>query len=310
MKLQPREPASGGGKRGGGTTSGRPDKLLSFANGVMGSGGQSGGSFGTYVPSSGTGLRGAWNDFVAGLGGWGSVDEGGVIASVQSWRQANRDEGAWVQAFAKNLKQAGGQGSIKSMADRALDLLMQNDSLAPGERAALSLKLPETFGDVPATGYAVDPVNTATGNFIEPETDVSFEGSADTLVFSRMYNSQDEGAGVFGTGWSSSLDARLELSDEDAEGVMFDGRRLVFPREDAGWGRALRANFWLTRERVDAAGEFGHVWCVAGEGAADEALVLRGNQGNGGCLIPQACGWGMARVQARQWRWCGIRFCG
>ncbi|WP_425432045.1 DUF6531 domain-containing protein [Kocuria massiliensis] len=35
---------------------------------------------------------------------------------------------------------------------------------------------PQVKGHPPTSGYADDPVNTATGNFIEPETDLEFYG--------------------------------------------------------------------------------------------------------------------------------------
>ena len=56
---------------------------------------------------------------------------------------------------------------------------------------------------MPSTGYANDPVNTATGNFIEPETDLGFAGAAADLAVTRMYNSLGSGldtVGVFGPG--------------------------------------------------------------------------------------------------------------
>ncbi|MGJ3192946.1 DUF6531 domain-containing protein, partial [Paenarthrobacter sp. FR1] len=93
-------------------------------------------------------------------------------------------------------------------------------------------------------------MNTATGNFIEPETDLGFAGAAAGLVLTRMYNSLGSGLagdGVFGPGWASVLDQHLVLTDEGCRWVMADGRAVDFPREGTGWARAVGENFWLTR---------------------------------------------------------------
>ena len=87
---------------------------------------------------------------------------------------------------------------------------------------------------VPTSGFANDPVNVATGNFIEPETDLIFTGtaSATTLSLTRMYNSlavihtQETSSGVFGLGWFSILDTQLTFNEEQASWFNLGGRSI------------------------------------------------------------------------------------
>ena len=63
----------------------------------------------------------------------------------------------------------------------------------------------------PTTGYADDPVNTATGNFLEVETDLAFPGAASALDARPHATTPSDRrpAHAFGPGWSSVGDAGL-----------------------------------------------------------------------------------------------------
>ena len=72
-------------------------------------------------------------------------------------------------------------------------------------------------------------MNTSTGNFVENETDLAFPGAAGLLGWSRCYNSFDTsveqgGAGAFGPGWSSLVEAGL-VFDTDGGGEVPAARR-------------------------------------------------------------------------------------
>ncbi|WP_434993128.1 DUF6531 domain-containing protein [Arthrobacter sp. Ld5] len=130
-------------------------------------------------------------------------------------------------------------------------------------------------------------MNTATGNFIEPETDLGFAGLASNLVLSRMYNSLGsalEGPGVFGPGWASILDQQLALSDEGARWVLADGRAVDFPRTGDAWGRAVGENYWLTREPATGFSDLDSL--AEGTHASSELLVVRDNQGGWWAFSP------------------------
>ena len=95
------------------------------------------------------------------------------------------------------------------------------------------------FGFPPTSGYANDPVNTASGNFVIAQTDLPVGGLAAGMGWRRTYNSRSDVAGAFGPGWSSLADARLRARPEGAEYAGPDGQRAVFPRQGAGYGRVL-----------------------------------------------------------------------
>jgi RHS repeat-associated protein len=58
-------------------------------------------------------------------------------------------------------------------------------------------------------GFSNDPVNTATGNFIHQETDLSIATRGNPLVFSRFYNSKDSRVTSIGQGWTHSYNIIL-----------------------------------------------------------------------------------------------------
>ncbi|MCX4844508.1 putative T7SS-secreted protein [Streptomyces sp. NBC_00893] len=64
---------------------------------------------------------------------------------------------------------------------------------------------------------AGDPVDVATGRMLLPQTDIVLPGSL-PLVFERVFDSSYRAGRWFGSGWSSTVDQRLEI---DAEGVVF-----------------------------------------------------------------------------------------
>ena len=261
-------PAPGGGY-GGGTSSARPALLRSFAASSRG------------LDDGLASAPGTLEDHIASFGSscyWGSLDASGVLAAYREYLRANENDAKWAVTVADAFAAAGGEGNISTLSDAAV-----NEALAAAgvsaTRSGLVIDPPAAAGAMPTSGYANDPVNTATGNFIEPESDLGFAGAASDLVLSRMYNSLASGLempGVFGPGWASVLDQYLAVSDEGCRWVMADGRAVDFPREGSGWGRGVGENYWLTREPVTAAdlAELG----TLPEGTS-EALVVRDNQG-------------------------------
>ncbi|WP_406461332.1 DUF6531 domain-containing protein [Streptomyces sp. NBC_00111] len=80
---------------------------------------------------------------------------------------------------------------------------------------------------------ANDPVDVATGRMLLPQTDIVLPGSL-PLVFERVFDSSHRAGRWFGTGWSSTVDQRLEI---DAEGVVFscnEGSLLAYPHPAPG----------------------------------------------------------------------------
>ena len=221
---------------------------------------------------------------------YGSLTVGGLFGQYQRWMGLNDADVAWLEAVGRAFAAAGGSGSV-ILADVALEAGLRAAGVSV-TRADIQVSSPTLSGIDPATGYIEDPVNSATGNFVLPETDVVFGGPSQGLAISRMYNStlaaaydEPEACGVLGPGWSTILDQRLIVTDEQARWVRDDGREIVFPltgRNGAsgsptaegchtveGPWRAAQDNVWISRgDAADLAGVqgatvAGPVWIVA-----------------------------------------------
>lgn len=176
---------------------------------------------------------------------WVSISDSGVIDALVRWLEDNTNEYAWLRRIAEKLEAVSGDPNQVS----ALPYAALEAAIGPATtRTPLAIDSPTIQGTEASAGYIGDPVNAATGNFIEPETDLTYTESASTLTFTRMYNALNPTPGVFGVGWSSPLDSRLILTDENATWVKDDGQHLVFPRAGAGWDRAHLHPLWLTTE--------------------------------------------------------------
>ncbi|MFD4943043.1 putative T7SS-secreted protein [Streptomyces sp. NPDC058239] len=80
---------------------------------------------------------------------------------------------------------------------------------------------------------AGDPIDVATGRMLLPQTDIVLPGSL-PLVFERVFDSSYRSGRWFGSGWSSTVDQRLEI---DVEGVVFscnEGSLLAYPHPAPG----------------------------------------------------------------------------
>ncbi len=230
-------PGSGGSGGGGGTSSARPEDLHTFASGSRGAN--------DVLRSRPATLRSAYADFQARCR-WGTLNADGVLTGFEKYLAANDEDVQWVTTVAAAFAQAGGEGSVSTIANSALQAALRSAGV-DATRDDIVIDPPTAFGNPPTTGYADDPVNTSTGNFLENETDLAHTGATRHLTLTRTYNSFDTGTGAFGPGWSSITEARLELTDDAARMTHPDGRVVVFPRLGDTWDRATGANHWLTR---------------------------------------------------------------
>lgn len=115
-------------------------------------------------------------------------------------------------------------------------------------RQTLTIDPAQVQGMPPTSGFCDDPVNTATGGFVEAETDLVFDGGAAALAWPRCYNATDRSTGAPGPGWSSPADSRLSWGpDGEGRWRTDDGRLVVFPRLGEGWDRSVGASWWLER---------------------------------------------------------------
>lgn len=185
---------------------------------------------------------------------WGTIDAENLISTFEAWNKSNANDKTWLGIVADTFEKYGSSGQIVAVADSVLDGAITAAGVST-ERHDLEVPTPAIVGKSTTSGYVNDPVNVATGNFIEEETDMAFAGVVSACSVTRMYNSvavfgQHAVSGVFGAGWSSNIESRVRLNAENAVWTMADGREVTFDRmirEDGthGYARAPREAWWL-----------------------------------------------------------------
>lgn len=185
---------------------------------------------------------------------WGSVDAENLISTFEAWNKSNANDKTWLGIVADTFEKYGSSGEVITVANSTLEGAISAAGVST-ERHDLEVPAPAVVGMSTTSGYVNDPVNVATGNFIEEETDMAFSGVVSACAVTRMYNSvtvfgQHAVSGVFGAGWSSNIESRVQLNAENAVWTMADGREVTFDRmirEDGthGYARAPREAWWL-----------------------------------------------------------------
>lgn len=85
------------------------------------------------------------------------------------------------------------------------------------------------------TTRRADPVDTATGAFVDETTDVSAPGTGVPFAFTRTYNSNDGAAGSLGKGWTHSLAASLTVAGTgDVTVRTEDGAEILYASDGLG----------------------------------------------------------------------------
>jgi RHS repeat-associated protein len=212
------------------TSSARPENLERFCGGSRAADDD--------LLTSAAALVSAYNAFQSACQ-WGALDAGSLLNGLNpQFLGFNEEDARWVHVIAENFRRAGGHGGIASLPDAAIAASLRQAGLGD-TRGSVTFDDPVAYGFPPTSGYADDPVNTATGNFVELETDVAFGGLLAGLRFARTYNSRSDRAGAFGLGWSSWANARLNARPEGAEYEGPDGQRALFGRMGAGYDRVV-----------------------------------------------------------------------
>lgn len=185
---------------------------------------------------------------------WGSVDAENLISTFEAWNKSNANDKTWLGIVADTFEKYGSSGEVITVANSTLEGAISAAGVST-ERHDLEVPAPTVVGMSTTSGYVNDPVNVATGNFIEEETDMAFSGVVSACAVTRMYNSvtvfgQHAVSGVFGAGWSSNIESRVQPNAENAVWTMADGREVTFDRmirEDGthGYARAPREAWWL-----------------------------------------------------------------
>lgn len=214
-----------------GTNSARPDNLDAFSSGTR--------TADAELKPLREALVGAIAEFTLGSPDV-RFDADSLMTAFETYLDANHRDADWVSHIATAFRIAGGVGRI-GLPDAALEAVLRAAGL-DGGRTPISFDDPIALGVPPTSGYANDPVNTATGNFVEVESDLLHSGLLRLLVLERTYNSRSDGAGPFGPRWSSWASARLLRRPDGVEYEGPDGQRATFPSEGEGYGRVVGIN--------------------------------------------------------------------
>jgi hypothetical protein len=136
----------------------------------------------------------------------------------------------------------------------ALRLLLPDGSLAPTNGLAVDdvefdtagRPLATTFGPPSSSnrsGTAVEPINTATGNYFFQPTDLVIPARGLSVIFTRTYNSMDASGGPLGPGWTHSYNVFLtERGDGSVAIKLGDGHQEFYDAlggavsASVGWG--------------------------------------------------------------------------
>ena len=201
---------------------------------------------------------------------WGTFDAGSLIAALHTWIEDVHEDATWLGKVAQVMLDAATYGNLTNASVEC-----HADLSGPGAKAQVSLDMnllnELMHDDIPmhhllqvpgmsitgvniSSGYANDPVNVATGNFIESEVDLRSRVKP-VLRLERTYNSvlaalPNTPRGAFGKGWSSMLDSRLEQNSDSMSWHTADGRELVFERDAnsaSGYARTPNAPYWLEK---------------------------------------------------------------
>ena len=247
----PPQPMEGIGSSGG-TSSADPVNLRGFAASTL--------TVNDQLGSVSSILTGALDSFRNACS-WATLSADGCVTAVTSWLSQNSNEVAWANAVAQAFEAAGSNGGQTALANASIEAALKSAHVGES-RATVSVEPPSAYGSPPTTGYADDPVNTATGNFLETEVDLAFVGAASLLTLERTYNSLNATAGAFGPGWSSWTECGVALADDAARFTLPDGREIRFGRLDDGWDRADSDDLWLARtpEGLEVTGRIGQTW--------------------------------------------------
>jgi RHS repeat-associated protein len=169
--------------------------------------------------------------------GWGYFDASSLLAGLGTWLNWNEIDARWVSTIAQAFRDAG----TGSVSDDVIEGVLRAAGLDT-PRVSVTFDDPIALGEPPTSGYANDPVNCATGNFVEVEHDLPTSGLLRLLGFSRTYNSRSDRVGPCGPGWASWATCRLRAEPDGAHWEGPDGQRAVVPRlgsagNGPGYGR-------------------------------------------------------------------------
>ena len=166
---------------------------------------------------------------------WGGFDATSLIGGLKTYLGYNETDSQWTSTIAGMFHRADSSGGVVSLPDSVIAAGLKAAGLTGG-RQSVTFDDPIAWGEPPTSGYANDPVNTASGNFVDTETDLAFTGLLAKLAFTRTYNSRSDRIGPFGRGWASWATTRLRAAPDGAHWESPDGQRATIPPSANGTG--------------------------------------------------------------------------
>ncbi|WP_455130406.1 DUF6531 domain-containing protein, partial [Propionibacterium acidifaciens] len=247
-----------GTRSGTSTTSALPDDLRGFTSQERAATDE--------IRGTPAALRGLVADFRATCR-WGQLGCDQVLTGFDNYITSNDNDCTRTDVVAANFEAAGGSGVISTVSDAAIGASLEANGVSE-RRPSLEIPAVQAVGNPPTSGYANDPVNTATGNFVENEEDLRFEGGTALLGWARSYSSLSGRTGGHGPGWASWDGCGLRFDSDGAVWTLADGREVVFGRLGAGFDRAEYDNFWLSaaEEGWVVTNNTGARWCFTSSG--------------------------------------------
>lgn len=137
---------------------------------------------------------------------WGQLSCEPVLTGFSNYISSNDTDCVRLDVVAQNFEAAGGSGVVSSVSNDAIAESLAVNGVSE-QRPELEIPVVEAIGNPPSSGYANDPVNTATGNFVVNEEDLRFDGAAGLLGWVRSYSSLNvkvgghQGVGKVGGLW-------------------------------------------------------------------------------------------------------------
>ncbi|WP_198170719.1 hypothetical protein, partial [Actinoplanes awajinensis] len=136
-----------------GTSSARPDDLDDFVRDSRAADDE--------LRTWSTQLRSAYGEFQDG-NQWGHLDATSLLTAFGTYIDLNEADAKWVAQIAAAFRAAGGDGDLARLPDAAIAASLRAAGLGGG-RASVTFDDPIAYGFPPTSGFADDPVNTASG---------------------------------------------------------------------------------------------------------------------------------------------------
>lgn len=158
---------------------------------------------------------------------FGRLDAVSALHALQNFAGLNQQDDQWAASIASLFRELDAlqPGRVSEATIRAA---LERSGFG-AERTAVTFDDPIALGHPPTSGYAADPVSTATGHLVDTDADLVVPDALGLLSLPRTYNSRFLRIGALGRGWTTWLDVVAEATDDGTRIVYPDGARVVFP---------------------------------------------------------------------------------